>query len=100
MQLQAKGASTTTTIGLSWQATPATLATGYRIESCLGNAAACTATLGTWTQVGAVAGSKTQRFTVTGLTTRTTYRFRVTAINSLAPALKSTPSNILAATTL
>jgi hypothetical protein len=88
-QLQASGAPTATSIGFQWQAALSPLATGYEIQYCVGTAAVCKVAAATaWAPVpgtmtaGANAAAK---FTMTGLTGKTTYSFRMRAVNTLVP---------------
>jgi fibronectin type 3 domain-containing protein len=86
-QLQTTGAPTTTSVGIQWQNTASTLATGYEVQQCTGTALACTATTALWTPVpgNMTKGANGTQFIATGLTTKTTYSFRVRAINTLVP---------------
>ncbi len=87
-QLQATGAPTTTSVGIQWQNTASTLATGYEVQRCVGTATACQLATAVWIPVpsNTITGSNNTQFVANGLTTKTTYSFRVRAINNLVPA--------------
>jgi FtsP/CotA-like multicopper oxidase with cupredoxin domain len=92
-QMQSGGASTTTTVTLQWQPAAAALATGYEMQHCVGTAVQCTTgPLAIWMPVpGQIkAGvANTNKVVDTGLTSKTTYQFRVRTINALVPGLVS-----------
>lgn len=87
--LKSGGGSTTTSIPLGWTKTTSLFATGYEIQICTGKTAVCNALGATWTSLPTVAGSATVKAAAAGLVTRTTYSFRIRAINSAYPALNS-----------
>jgi hypothetical protein len=97
-QLQSGGAAATTSLALAWQNTTSALATGYEVQHCVGTAVVCAAATAVWAPVpgNMVVGATATKYTTTGLITKTTYSFRVRAINSMAPALVSPWSATLA----
>jgi FtsP/CotA-like multicopper oxidase with cupredoxin domain len=92
--LQSSGTSTANTLTIQWQATSSAFATGYEVQVCAGTAMTCKAVSAVWTPaavVGSLAGLRTSKATVSGLTSKRTYTFRVRAIaTAVAPALAST----------
>jgi FtsP/CotA-like multicopper oxidase with cupredoxin domain len=99
-QLQAQGGPTSSTLGVQWQASASTLATGYEVQRCIGTATTCAASTAVWTAAGSVAGGANSHFVNSGLTTRTGYAYRVRAVNSVLPTLASPWSKLLALKTL
>lgn len=97
--LKAGPASTTTTTNLAWTKTTSLFATGYEIQRCVGTAATCGLAGATWTTAATVAGSATVKFADAGLTTKTTYSYRIRAVNSAYPAQNSIWTAVLALTT-
>jgi titin len=81
-------ATTTISVTLAWTNTAGTNVTGFYIERSPNPVT-------TWVQVGSTAAN-TLTFRNTGLTTRTTYNYRVRAYNAVGP---SGYSNILTVTT-
>ena len=87
-QLQAAGKATASSFGFQWQNTASTLATGYEVQQCLGTAAACTLAAATaWQRFpgNMTLGANSSQFVATGLTAKTTYSFRVRAVNTFLP---------------
>ncbi|MEI8170071.1 MAG: multicopper oxidase domain-containing protein [Rhodoferax sp.] len=100
-QLQALGASTKNALSISWQASSSALATGYEVQRCVGLAAACKLVTAAWSTLPtAVNGVATSRFTDSGLATKTSYSYRLRAVNSVVPALMSPWSAVYTAKTL
>jgi hypothetical protein len=98
-QMQSGGASTTTTVALQWQSVASPVATGYEIQHCAGTALACAT--GVWAPSPGqikLGTNATNKVVVTGLTTKTTYQFRVRTINALVPSVSSLWSSIQAKT--
>jgi FtsP/CotA-like multicopper oxidase with cupredoxin domain len=93
-QLQATGAPTKTSVGIQWQNTASTLATGYEVQMCQGVAGVCSLT-SPWAPVPGtmtLGGANGTQFVATGLTGKTSYVFRVRAVNNLVPmATKADP---------
>jgi hypothetical protein len=87
-QLQATGAPTTTSVGIQWQNTASTLATGYEVQQCAGTALVCNAVGAKWQPIPGVMttmGANGTQFVATGLTRKTTYSFKVRTVNNLVP---------------
>jgi len=72
--------TSTTQVNLSWR-NNATDATNMLVERCVGNDSTCWAGYAAFTQIASLGGTATN-FTDTGLTTNTTYTYRVRATNS------------------
>lgn len=83
------GTRTATSIRLSWSQSASTFVTGYEIERCTGTAAACAAAGATWTPLDTVVGRSNSRYNDTGLTSRTTYWYRVRSIVAPLPGFVS-----------
>jgi hypothetical protein len=99
--MQLGGNSTTTSVALQWQSVTSAAATGYEIQHCAGTAATCAT--GSWLPVPAqikAGTSGTAKVVVSGLTTKTTYQFRVRTVNSLLPNLLSNWTPLFQAKTL
>jgi hypothetical protein len=88
------GAVTTTSIGLQWQKSLSTLATGYQLQRCVAmTTTSCTTTAGTWVTLPLIAGVETTKYTDSGLATRTSYAYRISAISAATtPPLVSAPT--------
>lgn len=99
-QLQAQGVATASTLALQWQQTASAQATGYTVQRCTGAVAVCAGANAVWKDVGSTAGVNTTKFFDAGLATKTTYTYRVRAVNSLVPTLVSPWSTGLALKTL
>jgi titin len=101
-QMQSGGASTATTVALQWQPAAAALATGYEMQHCVGTAAQCPAASTAWAPIpGQIKPgvANTNKVIDTGLTSKTTYQFRVRTINALVPGLVSPWSALFQAKT-
>ena len=94
------GAATKSSLPLQWQATTNALATGYVIERCVGTAAVCNAVGAAWLSLPAVAGRNTQKFTDTGLASKTSYSYRMHAVSSVAPLATASSTAVIALKTL
>jgi hypothetical protein len=86
-QLQTTGAPTKTSVGIQWQNTASTLATGYEVQQCVGTPALpCSAPNALWlpSPGRTVLAANNTQYVATGLTSGT-YSFRVRTVNSLVP---------------
>jgi FtsP/CotA-like multicopper oxidase with cupredoxin domain len=102
-QLQAGGAAGTSSLPLSFQQTTSRLATGYEVQHCIGSVATCAIAPSTaWqpTPGDMVVGANSNNYNTKVLTTKTTYSFRVRAVNSVIPTLVSPWAGLFAMTTL
>jgi hypothetical protein len=94
-QLQATGAPTKNSVGIQWQNTASTLATGYEVQRCTGTALVCNAVGAVWAPIPGTMttlGANGTQFVATGLITKTTYSFKVRTVNLLVPmASKADP---------
>ena len=81
---------TTTSLTLNWSSTQSNFVTGYELQRCTGTGNTCGAATATWTAVATIPGRNTSFYTNTGLTTRTTYQYRLRAIVSALPGFVST----------
>lgn len=97
--LKASGTASTTSLGLGWTKTTSGHATGYELQVCAGNAAACAIGSSAWTTVATLIGSGTVKYTHTGLTPRTTYTYRLRAVATYDANLASVWSNSVTLTT-
>ena len=96
-QLQATGKNTTSTINFQWQASGSALVTHYEVQRCSGKA--CINSI--WEALPLVNnGVNNTKFLDSGLSSKTTYSYRVRAINSLIPSLVSPWSASYSASTL
>ncbi|MBI4986351.1 MAG: fibronectin type III domain-containing protein [Rhodocyclales bacterium] len=83
------GNATTTSLRLSWPASSSAYVTGYEIQRCRGSATVCAAGSANWQPLTTVNGRMTARYTDTGLTPRTNYRYRIRALVSVLPGVTS-----------
>jgi hypothetical protein len=102
-QFQLSGAATASTLGLQWQQTTSALATGYEVQTCEGPVTVCkpTSPSSSWKPIppAVIMGLNNTKYKATGLKTKTSYTFRVRAINSEVPTLVS-PDRYFSAKTL
>ena len=96
-QLQANGVNTKTAINFQWQVSTSGLVTHYEVQRCDGIAGPAS----NWTTLPKVNnGVNSTKYLDSGLTTKTTYSYRVRAVNSLIPNLVSAWSAAYTASTL
>jgi hypothetical protein len=102
-QMQSGASSTMSAVNLQWQPAISVLGTGYEIQHCTGNKLQCSSgPLAVWVPVPGMmkAGlANTSKVVNTGLVRKTTYQFRVRAVNALVPSLVSPWSAMFQATT-
>jgi hypothetical protein len=102
-QPQLSGAATASTLGIQWQQTTSALATGYEVQVCVGLAAVCKLAPETsWMAIppALVMSANNTKYKATGLKSKTSYTFRVRAINSEILTLVSPWAGYLSAKTL
>jgi titin len=102
-QLQSGGVVGKTSLSLTFQQTTSALATGYEVQHCSGTAAVCAIAPATaWqpTPGDMLVGANTNDYRARGLTSLTTYSFRVRANNSAVPTLVSPWSALFSMATL
>jgi FtsP/CotA-like multicopper oxidase with cupredoxin domain len=102
-QLQSGGSPGTTSLSLAFQQTTSSLATGYEVQHCVGTTVICALAPATaWqpTPGNMVVGANANKYSTTALTTKTTYSFRVRAVNSVIPTLVSPWAGLFAMTTI
>lgn len=87
--LKASGTATTTSLGLGWTKSASANATGYEVQVCVGTAAACALGTAAWSPVATLPGSATVKYTHAGLTSRTSYTYRIRAVSSYDSNLAS-----------
>jgi FtsP/CotA-like multicopper oxidase with cupredoxin domain len=103
-QMQSGGASTMSTVYLQWQPTLSAVGTGYQIQHCAGTKVQCASgSLALWSPATGdikLGLANTSKVVNTGLARKTTYQFRVRAINALVPSLVSPWSAMFEAKTI
>ena len=80
-KVQSGGVSTASTIAVGFQASTAALLTGYEVQQCIGTAVTCAAAGAVWSPSKATFG--VQKFTVSGLATKTSYGLRMRAVSNV-----------------
>jgi hypothetical protein len=102
--MQSGGASTMSTVYLQWQPTLSAVGTGYQIQHCAGTKVQCASgSLALWSPATGdikLGLANTSKVVNTGLARKTTYQFRVRAINALVPSLVSPWSAMFEAKTI
>lgn len=97
VQLQANGVNTKTAINFQWQVSTSGLVTHYEVQRCNGIASPSS----NWTTLTKLnIGVNSTKYLDSGLTSKTTYSYRVRAVNSLIPSLVSPWSAAYTAITL